>query len=201
MNFFFQLKVYKIVESNKPTINTIVKVDGCLGGDLTLSNVIRRKIVSVSSSLHYNDDAIKSAKCKSDDEDINIKDLLNEPIGLCKTYITDPSNKKDVVIVLDCGVSVVNPTNNMFQQMMKSSKPILIVPKPKFSFLQVNQFLNGLTSAHNRAYYLNSIDKTKNPSMNEQIESFLVKVLGDNNLGYYQRQDTTEEKKVKKVDY
>ena len=102
-------------------------MDGGLGDDVTLSNVIRRKVVSVSSSLQYNNDNIESAKCISDDEDINIKVLLNEPIGLCKTYITAPSNKKIVVIVLDCGVSVVKPTNNMFQQMMKSSKPILIV--------------------------------------------------------------------------
>mmetsp|Transcript_37503 Transcript_37503/g.40687 ORF Transcript_37503/g.40687 Transcript_37503/m.40687 type:complete len:92 (-) Transcript_37503:37-312(-) len=88
MSFFFQLKVYKITENHKPVINTIVKVDGGLGDDVTLSNVIRSKVVSVSSSLQYNDDNIKSAKCKSDDEDINIKDLLNEPIGLCKTFIT-----------------------------------------------------------------------------------------------------------------
>ena len=191
--------MYKITENNKPAINTIVKVDGDLGDDVTLSHVIRRKVVSLSSSLQYNDDTNKSAKCKSDDEDINIKDLLNEPIGICQTYITDPSNKKVVVIVLDCGVSVVKPTNNMFQQMMESRKPISIVPKPKFGYLQVNQFLNGFTSAPSRAYYLNSIDKTKKTSMNDQIESFLVKVLDDNNLGYYQRQDKTEEKQMKKA--
>ena len=84
MSFFFQLKVYKTTENNKPVINTIVKVDGGLGNDVTLSNVISRKVVSVSSSLQYNDDNIKSAKCKSDDEEINIKNLLNEPIRLIK---------------------------------------------------------------------------------------------------------------------
>ena len=134
-------------------------MDGCLGGNETLSNVVRKKVVAVSSSLQYNDDNIKSAKYRFIDEEIYIKGLLNEPISLCKTYIPYLSNKKFVVIVMDCGVSVVKPTNNVFYKMKKASKPILIIQN-KFSFRQVNQFLNGLTSANNRANYLNDKDKT-----------------------------------------
>lgn len=79
-----------------------------------MSNFIRRKVVQVSSSLQYNDDNLRSAKLKSDDEKNNFKDLLNKPIGFFKTYITDPANNKVVVVVLDCDFSVTKSTNNMF---------------------------------------------------------------------------------------
>lgn len=198
MKFYFKLMVHKQSRTNDPIVNKAVAVDTVGVGDLELVDLIRNEILLSKPSLEYADDDIKEVAVVNGSSTTDLRVLLYSEIEAWKSFLHGVNNHLILMVIIDTLMAPKKVVSSLFHRRMIATQPILTNMTSAFTTAKVVVFLEGLSAAPTRDRFLKFYPEEK-PSVQQQIESFVIHTLTINNLGFKNRTDMDEKNVVEKA--
>lgn len=166
-----------------PIVNETVPATPANHGNKSLATFIREEVGNYQPDLVFADSDIASVRSSSGR---NHTRILSLPMTAFLSSIQDES-PKSLDVVIDTTIAQEPPTNpsvDAFAHMMHKSKPTKHQYKSKWQLDDIITFQSGYETAVNKALYLTSLPKDKKPSIDDQIEAFVVDFMNDNDIGF-----------------
>ena len=183
---------------NDPIVNKVVAVDTVDVGNLELVDLIRNEILLSKPSLEYADDDINEVAVLNGSSTTDLRVLLHSEIEAWKSFLHGVNNHLTLMVILDTLMAPKKVVSSLFHKRMIATQLILTHMTPAFTTAKVEIFLQGLRAAPTRDRFLKFYPEEK-PSVQQQIESFVIHTLTINNLGFKNRTDMDEKKVVEKA--
>ena len=179
-------------------LHEVVPIVGSDDYETPLNKIIRDRIKIKIPSLSYDDNNIVSCKANNG---LCVLSLLKLPISVLLNAISK-NNPKEMKVVIEDQETLLNrdrsnDTLSLMMQEARNRDTIRFNFESKFPFDEVTAFLNQYREATNKGWFLSSYDSKKKPSIDDQIEAFVVQFLNDKKLGYTEKEKPNTCKAIK----